>query len=97
MKITYRIPTKDQYAFVEVQKEVQNGITEEELTYEYQNLFESLNSEEGSGLAAKQWNAWLDGYLKGKAGSVEEWEQMDEFQKRCINEIKKSQKRTNEK
>jgi len=47
----------------------------------------------GSGLPADRWRAWLDSYLAGKPGSVEEWEEMSDFQKQVVNEIKKSKKR----
>lgn len=94
MKVTYRIPTKDQYAFVEVVHEEDVLELEEAKIRE---IYDALTNtfKDGPGLSQSKWNAWLDGYLAGKPGSVEEWEQMDARQKDIINEVKKSLKRTN--
>ncbi len=45
------------------------------------------------GLPQAAWNTWLDGYLNGKPGTIDEWNEMNEMQKTLINEIKKSKKR----
>lgn len=91
MKFTLRLPT-DIYAYIEQRIDVE---TAEEAVEKYKELVKAWNGDNGSGLPTKQWNEWLDGYLKGKAGSIDEWAEMDDFQKNCINEIKKSMKRTN--
>lgn len=91
MKYALRLPT-DTYAYIEARVDVE---TPQEAVEAYKELQRAWKGESGSGLNATQWNAWIDSYLQGKAGSIDEWSEMDDFQKKCINEIKKSMKRTN--
>lgn len=89
MKYLAHVPT-EQYGFISIEVEG----TAEEAVQAYKELQEAFKG--GSGLPTKEFNAWLDSYLEGKPGSVNEWEQMSTVQKLVINEIKKSRKRTNE-
>lgn len=95
MKITYRIPTKEQYAFVEFVVEDVPTVKEtfQEAKENYDEMIATFTKEVGPGLPPREWSTWLDGYLQGKPGSVEEWSRMDESQKKIINEIKKAHKR----
>lgn len=88
MKHTFHIAT-GQYEFLEQEFE---GTTEEavEAYKELQGAWKG-----GEGLPQKEWNEWLDSYLAGKPGSIDDWNQMSDFQKQVVNEIKKSRKRTN--
>lgn len=92
MKITYRIPTKEQFAFVEVVEE--GVVTDEVIQSRYNDLTNSFK--EGLGLPDKVFNALLDEYLT--TGTVQNggdvWEQLSEKQKFVVNEVKKSRKRT---
>ena len=47
-------------------------------------------------LPPKEWREFLDAFLSGKTISCDPGilEEMDEFQKYCVNEIKKSYQRT---
>lgn len=80
-----------QYEFIEFEVDG----TASQVVEAYKELVKQWNEE--SELPAKEWNKWLDSYLAGKAGSVEEWEQMSFTQKQIIQEIKKSHARTKDK
>lgn len=94
MKIDYRIPT-EQYAFVNVQQVFNKNPSPEEVKEYYEALKEAFRPVvEGGGATAKEFNAFLDGYLSsGKPGEMEVWERMSMTQKIVINECKKSLKR----
>lgn len=81
-----RVPQQEPYSFIEFQF----AGTAEEAIGEYHRL---TRVAESTGLPPKEWNAWLDSYLAGKAGDPDEWEQMSVNQKLLVNEIKKSRKR----
>ncbi len=94
MKFTLRLPT-DVYAYIEQRIDVENA---QEAVEAYKDLQKAWKgAEDGPGLPLKKWNDWLDGYMNGKAGSIDDWAEMDDRQKWCINEIKKAMKRTNNK
>lgn len=86
MKYIGHVPT-EQYGFISVEFEG----TASEAVEAYKELQQAWKG--GTGLSPIKWNAWLDGYLEGNPGSVEEWAEMDEFQKKVINELKKAKKR----
>lgn len=88
MKTTYRIPTT-QYGFIEVEEESTGSA--KDLYERNLELVEAFSPRVG--LAPALFNKWLDGYLKGTSGSIDEWAQMSEVQKIVINEIKKSNNR----
>lgn len=98
MKITYRIPTKEQFAFIEVVKDYENPIDTLYIKSYYDELTNAFKEKEaGPGLPTKEFNDVLDEYIvTGKiANGADLYAQMDETQQRVIQEIKKSKNRTN--
>lgn len=89
MKHILRVPTKEQFAFIEAEFEGSS----EDAVLAYNELTRAVT--DGVGLPQNEWNEWLDGYLNGKTGELEKWEQMNSVQKWAVNEIKKSKKRKN--
>lgn len=89
MKYEVHVPV-EQYGYISAEL---NSDAPQEATDAYRSIQEAWDGK--LGLESKAWSVWLDSYLQGKAGPVEEWEQMSDFQKKCINEIKKSRARTN--
>lgn len=90
MKITLRLPTKDQYAYIEVESEADSI----EDAYEaYKEAMKMIQGGNTGGLPPKEWNAWLDGYLNTKTGDAEQYAAMSPEQQRVIQEIKRSLKR----
>lgn len=88
MKATFRIPTT-QYGFLEIEEESSGEVKDL-----YERNLELVGAfQPSTGLAPALFNKWLDGYIKGTAGSIEEWTQMSEVQKIVINEVKKSHNR----
>lgn len=88
MKTTFRIPTKDTYAYVEFEVD----IDPEEAKVFYDQKFEEFNSN-STGLETKEWNEVLDDYLHRDKISVDTYEKMSDRQKAFIQEIKKSKNR----
>ena len=78
-----------QYEFLEVELEG----TAEEAVVAYRELQDEYNNE--TELPSKEWNTWLDNFLKGKVGTADQWGRMSFIQKKVIDEIRKSLKRTN--
>lgn len=90
MKITLRLPTKDQYAYIEVESEA-NSIEDAHLAY--QDAMKLIQGVPSIGLPPKEWNLWLDTYLKTKTGDADKYAAMSAEQQRVIQEIKRSVKR----
>lgn len=90
MRHTFHIAT-GQYEFIE---QIFDG-TSEDAVEAYNELKRAVKG--GPGLAEPLWRKWIDGYLAGNPGSIDEWSLMSDTQKIVINEIKKSKKRTNPK
>ena len=88
-----RIPTKDPYAYLEVEF---LGTTDDALD-EYNRLTSLIKGESGAGLERKQFNDMLDLYLAGEPipDGTELWAQMNGVQQAVFQEIKKSKARTN--
>lgn len=88
MKATLRIPTLDQYAFVEVEFDG----TEEEIVAQYQKLKMLVTG--GVGMDTKDFNRVLDKYLWGD-GTLEadEYASMNLDQQSIIQTIKRSRAR----
>ena len=92
MKYEAHVPT-EQYGYISAEIE---GTAEEAVdTYRELQRAWSGPPRPQPGLPDKLFNAWLDGYIAGKPGTVDEWSQMNDEQKLIINEVKKSHKRTN--
>jgi len=97
MKITYRIPTQDQYAFVEIEDTcIENTPDPEMIRGRYDLLTSTFKDGVEPGLLAKDFNAFLDCYVttgKPPEDGANLWEQMNQTQRVVINELKKSMKR----
>jgi hypothetical protein len=91
MTNTLRIPTNDQYGFIEVQFEG----TPDEAYEEYRRLVALVKG--GGGLERKEFIAILDEYLTTKklSGDPGVLSQMNDDQQLVIQEIKKSYARAN--
>ena len=94
-KVTLRIPTKEQYSYVEVLLEGEfqpNDVVK--LYQDYTAAFNAPVAPE-TALGQKEFNNALDEYLATNSlrGGVELWEKMSPAQKMVINEIKKAVKR----
>lgn len=96
MKIKYRIPSKDPYGYVEFEQE---NITEtpEEVRSVIDQLEEMMSYHKGEtagpGLPDKEFNTFLDNYLKNNTGELEVFNRMNEEQKKMIQTLKKAFKR----
>lgn len=91
MKYTLRIPTKDQYAYLEA---VEDFDTPEAAFEAYTAISATVRGENGEGLPVSDWNRVIDGILAGTGKlAAEEWEVMNEKQRWFLNELKKSKNR----
>lgn len=92
-KATLRVPTLDQYAFVEVH-DVEG--TYEEIVAEYQRLTELVKG--GVGIPDKEFNRVLDKYIWGDGTmAADEYGAMSLDQQTIIQIIKRSRKRVDAK
>lgn len=89
LPLKIRIPT-DQYAFVEIDVEIDNISETKEKYNEVKSMFETR-----SGLPESEWKVQLDKYLTENTLSSEEYNKMSDTQQMIIQEIKKSIKRLN--
>jgi len=90
MKVTYRIPAKAQYGYIELDTEVE-GIEDALAGYE-----DAVRAYQGSdGLPTPEFNATIDEYMNTGhvLGGLELWGRMSDNQKFCFQEVKKSMKR----
>ncbi len=86
-KAQLRIPTTEQYAYIEVTVEATpSGIYDA-----YQELTDMFKAKEG--LPQKDFNAALDRYLKDGTGETETYLKMSPKQQQVFQEIKKAFKR----
>lgn len=92
MKAKLRVPTLDQYAYIEA--EVEGTI--EEVFAEYQHLTETVKG--GTGLPDKDFNRVLDRYLWDDGAMLaDEYGTMNLDQQSIIQVIKRSRKRAESK
>lgn len=92
MKATLRIPTYEQYAYIEVEAEG----TAEEILHQYQEV--TLLVKGGTGLPDKDFSAVLDRYLWGDGHmEADEYATMNLDQQSIIQVIKRSRKRVQSK
>ena len=92
LKATLRIPTAEQYAYIEVQVEG----TEEEILGHYHQLTKQVHG--GEGLSDKEYNAWTDKYITGGGDGMdsvdlENYYKMNKEQQSHIQWMKRSLKR----
>lgn len=89
LPLKIRIPT-EQYAFVEVDVEI-NSLSEIKEKYdEVKSLFELK-----TGLPDQEWRESLDGYLLDCSMTSEVYYKMSDIQQKVIQELKKAFKRIN--
>ena len=86
MKITYRIPAREMYGFIEIETEVE---TVEQALEGYKGAMAQYNSS-GIGLDPKEWNRALDGYLTLQSMPSDVYERMNDTQKSIMQEIKRA-------
>jgi len=89
IKSQLRIPTEEQFAFIEVAFEG----TPQETVDAYRELTDMVQSKYG--LEAKDWRAALDKYLTTNKLLASEYEGMSNHQKAVVQELKKAFKRIN--
>lgn len=89
MKYELRVPTNEQYAYINCLFEG----THEDAVAEYNRLTKLIHG--GFGLDDKAWNKALDGYLRDGSMSAEDHENMSKEQAWMIHEIDKSTSRLN--
>lgn len=95
MKITLRIPTKDPYAFLEVEFEGEEAELDADQVVEvYEEYTRALNPKVGVGLEAKDFNHALDEYLETGALLGEKYLAMNQEQQNILQCIKRSRART---
>lgn len=96
MKQTLRLPTADQYAYIELEIDPGEDLTDEMVQEAHSNYKRSINEiKGGGGLEKRAFDLFLDRYLTGEQNSVEEYMKMDETQKSIIQCIKRSKARIN--
>ena len=88
MKATLRLPTQDQYAFIEVETEV---MSKEEAIESYHEAMRLLKPKEG--ISDRDFNAFLDRQLLGESNHVEEYQLMSQEQKNVVQAVKRALKR----
>lgn len=86
-KAQLRIPTGEQYAYIEVTVEG----TPEEVVAAYYEFTKFVKP--GIGLSSKDFNTAIDRYLTDGTGETEKYLAMNPAQQACIQEIKKAFKR----
>lgn len=89
MKATLRIPTKEQFAYIEVEVEG----SKEGIINQYKEFTQGVHG--GFGLDRLEFNKILDTYMTTGKILSEEYEQMSSSQQNIIQEIKKSFARVN--
>jgi hypothetical protein len=93
MKVTYRVPTKEQYAYIEIEQEMEtlDGVL---ISENYKDLTEAIKSEPDiEGLPPLEFNRVLDKYLWQNNIDVGDFEQLNKAQQAVLQEIKKSKAR----
>lgn len=97
MRTTLRIPTKEQFAFVEIEIDAPDSFTTEQVKAVYDDYTAVFTGKGGEGLPDQEWRDVIDHYLSGKpfVGDtiMEQIGRMSEKQSFCMNEIKKSKAR----
>lgn len=92
MKYILRVPTKDQYAYLEASDDFESP---EAATEAYRGIFAAVHGEKvGSGMEAKEWNRCIDLCMANKLSlTPDQWESMNPQQQWFLKEIKKSRNR----
>lgn len=91
-KLTLRVPTKDQYAFVEVETDFTVG-TPEQVKEEYDKLYAVMNGKETPPNAFYSYLIALMDSNLATWGSADNYEALNDKQKEVVQSIKKFAKR----
>jgi hypothetical protein len=91
MKITLRVPTRDQYAFVEAEFDLTEGEGASDIAAKYYELIEQFKDREG--LSEKDFSAFIDRQIMGESNHVEDYEKASQEQKKFIQILKRALKR----
>lgn len=83
-RATLRIPTAEQYAYIEITVED----TPESILDAYRDFTRKVKGSEG--LQEKDFSKFIDQYLLGQSNHVEEYQKMSDEQKRTVQIIKRS-------
>ena len=86
-KASLRIPTEEQYAYLEIHHEG----TIQELLEAYNEATRAVKV--GIGLEVKEWNGVLDKYRSGKGIEADMWERCNKAQAWLLHELDKSDSR----
>ena len=86
MKATLRIPTNEQFAFIEIEKEVNSS---QEAIEAYNEAMGYFKASDG-GLNTKEWNDCLVRYLESSEMDSDYHERMNKAQSWMIHEIDKA-------
>lgn len=88
-KITYRIPTGDDFAFIEIESDLAD---EFDIVGKYHDLIQAFKPK--TGLPDKEWRELIDTYLWTNDGiNSEEYALLNKEQQWMVQEVKKSKKR----
>ena len=93
IKATLRIPTEEQFAFIELQMDVDS----EDAAVEAYKRVTGLVKAQVGGLSQKDFNRVLDAYITNGSMSAEDHEGMNKAQMWLIHELDKSSNRINKK
>ena len=88
MKVTYRIPT-DQYAYIEVEQEL-STLDAFLINENYKELTGAFKESTGDGLTSKEIDAMLDSYFLGKGVDSNEYDRLNEEQRKWVQAVKRS-------
>lgn len=98
VRVTYRVPTADPYAFIEVTQESGGKpVTPQDIKENYDGLKAAF--EVGEGIPDKEFNAVVDAMMCAESvkNGTEIWPRMSAEQQAICQAIKKSSKRINSK
>lgn len=92
-KVIFRIPT-EQYGYVEIEDDIDEGFFDgEKLLEQYKSFKETFSENKNVGLSDKEFNAFLDTYLFDGTGSADVYAAMNKTQQEFIQTLKRSLKR----
>lgn len=90
MKITYRIPTSEPYAYVEVEQDLEK-LDPVLITANYRDLTDAFTLKEGIG--DKDFDQFIENQVSGKTNQLEVYNQMSDQQKWMVQVNKRAIKR----
>lgn len=89
MKATLRIPTAQQYSYIEIETEG----TLDEIVDQYNEANTRVNGTAGPGISDKEFNTFIDNQLSGAPNTLETYNQMSPEQQAVVQKVKLSIKR----